>query len=745
MPFDGARWAIELAAVDKTAQAFSSVERRMKSLSTAQAGLKVDAAGQSAMGVMALAKGLGVVALGYMAVAKAKEIWNRAAKAGDLGEQAEQIGVNTDQLQAYRFAGAQAGIETEAMDVALTKLAKSAGTAADGNKEMIDRFQQLGVKLLDAKGELRPVADLLPEVARGVLNIGSSSQRTATLMELFGRSGAKMATVLEEVAKGNDSVVGTAKAAGAVLDTDIIQAWENFSDSLKRAELTADVTYAKLGAPIATTALDQIDKVLKSINGTMDQINSKEGFWASVLAESREKGRMGGLRLETPAEIAERRRQELQAELRNPNNAGREAMIQADIDRLNQAAAQQDMAQLGGIQGRGAATPFSSRFFPGPAPSVGARNPVPKGTGDAAAKTYQSVIESAKDYTAQKKAETAAIGLNVEQAARLKHEQELLNKASSDANQLTPAQIANLKGLAAGMAAADAEFAKATFMDDMNSKAKEFIATQEIERATLYMSQEAAMAYRLEHEALNAAKAKGIELGPQEVAQIKEIAAAQAAVADATRKAKEWADFEKDTMKGFVSDVTHGLREGATVWDAFGKAGENALGRIADKLMDMALDDLFANAFGGKGGGGGGILGSIVGWIGGALGGAAGGGLGGGSGMTFATGGQTPMGVPYLVGERGPEVRIDGRPGQIFNRGQWGAMGGSGGGQAQRIEILLVDDMLDARIANGANVQITRREPKTVAKSVRQSTRLAPAAVAQHPNQREGEWRTAGA
>ena len=64
---------------------------------------------------------------------------------------------------------------------------------------------------------------------------------------------------------------------------------------------------------------------------------------------------------------------------------------------------------------------------------------------------------------------------------------------------------------------------------------------------------------------------------------------------------------------------------------------------------------------------------------------------------------------------------------------------------AQRVEIILISDMLDARIAEGSNVQITRREPSTIGKAVKQSTRLAPAAVSQRNQQREGEWRLAGA
>lgn len=170
-------------------------------------------------------------------------------------------------------------------------------------------------------------------------------------------------------------------------------------------------------------------------------------------------------------------------------------------------------------------------------------------------------------------------------------------------------------------------------------------------------------------------------------------------------------DLGREALGGFVADLRQGLMDGASVWESFGNAATNALGKISDKLMEMALNQLWAAAFPSGGGGGGGIGGGLFGIIGSIFGGGAAGGLGGGSGMTFANGGRTPVGVPYMVGERGPEVRIDGQPGQIFNRSQWNGMGG---GERQRVEIVLMDDMLDARIAEGSNVQIVRATPRLV-------------------------------
>lgn len=560
-----------------------------------------------------LTRFLGPAAVAFLALNKVQQIWAAGMKAGDLGEQAEQIGVNTAQLQAYRFAGAQAGIETEQMDTALTKLAKSMGAAADGGKEQIELFDRLGVKLLDARGELRPVAEVLPEVARGVLAIGSSSQRTATLMELFGRSGAKMTTVLEEIAQGNDAVVAKARAAGVVLDADVIAAWDRVSDAMVKAQLAADTTYAKLGAPIATAGLEVLEKLLKSINGVMNQINSKEGFWASILEESRSKGRIGSgpnaLRLETAAERNARLLAEKQKELGSPAAQGREAIIQAEIDRLNRQGlidrqAGMESAEETARRGR----------LPAMAPaSGGARNPVPKSSGT---DPYAKAVEGAKEYVLSKKAEAEAVGQTVLAASRLKHEQDLLNKATSEGRMLSDAQKAALKDLAGQMAEADNALAKAKYLDDTKTKSEEFIAQQQLEIQTIGMSAEATARLKYETQMLNDARRQGIELTPAEIETIRQRAGAMASVEEQNRREKEWYETKKSAFKGFFTDMKSDLMQGASFWDALGKAAMNALDKITDKLLDMALSDLFDAAFGGgKGGGGsgGGILDGLFG------------------------------------------------------------------------------------------------------------------------------------
>ncbi|MCC0067113.1 MAG: hypothetical protein H6896_08900 [Rhodovulum sp.] len=113
------------------------------------------------------------------------------------------------------------------------------------------------------------------------------------------------------------------------------------------------------------------------------------------------------------------------------------------------------------------------------------------------------------------------------------------------------------------------------------------------------------------HDLLTAAQEAGVEMTPALRAQIDELAEAYASAAtaaerldaaqsDTADRAEEVDRLRQDVVGGLARD----LLDGADAADALA----SALGRVADRLIDMALDGLFTAA----GGGGGGLLGGAI-------------------------------------------------------------------------------------------------------------------------------------
>lgn len=160
------------------------------------------------------------------------------------------------------------------------------------------------------------------------------------------------------------------------------------------------------------------------------------------------------------------------------------------------------------------------------------------------------------------------------------------------------------------------------------------IEALEIEASTFSMSEREAAKYRATKELVNAAEKEGIKITPQMSQEISILADRYAQVTkslEELRDRQEAIDFLKDSTKSFLQDFNSGLRDGASAWESFREAGANALERISQKLIDMAVNDLFSKAFGGNQGfgfgglmnafGGGGLSMGNIGGTGGVLGG----------------------------------------------------------------------------------------------------------------------------
>jgi hypothetical protein len=105
-------------------------------------------------------------------------------------------------------------------------------------------------------------------------------------------------------------------------------------------------------------------------------------------------------------------------------------------------------------------------------------------------------------------------------------------------------------------------------------------------------------------------------------------------VADEARRAAEAAaQFGKELVGGFVSDLRNGLKNGEGFFQSFANAANRALDKVVDKLLNNVLDAIFQVNGAASGMGGGGLFGGLLGGIGRIFG--------------FADGGYTGRGHKY--------------------------------------------------------------------------------------------------
>jgi lambda family phage tail tape measure protein len=184
--------------------------------------------------------------------------------AGSLGEVSAQLGVTTKDLQTLRYAAGQTGISQEELETGLSKLAVTLGKVAAGAKAPTAALNAIGISVDQLKG--KDTGEALRIIADGLAKVEDRSQRAAVEVALFGRSGAKLDTLLAGGSRQINELSAAAERLGIVLSDEQIQRADDTADKL-------DALKTVLAARIAGEVADNADSILKLADSLFELVN----------------------------------------------------------------------------------------------------------------------------------------------------------------------------------------------------------------------------------------------------------------------------------------------------------------------------------------------------------------------------------------------------------------------------------------------------------------------------------------
>lgn len=304
----------------------------------------------SVLGAVGVGLGIGAAVSGFMALADA---------VGNLGEQADQVGVTIPELQAWQALGVQFNVTADGMATALQRFTRTLGEAAEGNEEAAAKFVRLGVSIRDSSGELRAPGDVIRDVARGISELDSPSQRAAAAVGLLGRAGQQLIPILVDVGDKQTDVVTRARDMGAVISAETSASFDKFGDSLAEFGRRVYVFIANVLEPLARG----IGNIFEAMNQTLSRaaqasrVRAGEGTAGDleraqeILARQREAEARVREDFERRRTRGQFTRRELEPEQRRVEAAAAEtARLEAEVTRIQglaQAQRTQQEAEAG--------------------------------------------------------------------------------------------------------------------------------------------------------------------------------------------------------------------------------------------------------------------------------------------------------------------------------------------------------------------------------------------------------------
>jgi len=199
--------SILISAKDGASRVLAGIEDRMKKFGSSVAGTMTQ-----------IAAGFGI---GFGVTQIVSGLKNAVEQIDRLADSASNLGVSTDAFQALQWVATKTGNSFEQVQQVFEKV--KIAQSGIGDKKIQDALAQLGISA-QKFASLKP-EDAFAQLGRAITNANDPLQAFKEVTEIFGEKlGPKMLEMLRSVAgDGFGAVIDQAKAAGAVLEEELVQ------------------------------------------------------------------------------------------------------------------------------------------------------------------------------------------------------------------------------------------------------------------------------------------------------------------------------------------------------------------------------------------------------------------------------------------------------------------------------------------------------------------------------------------
>lgn len=217
-----------ISAVDKITPTLKGVQRAARM--TSKTLRDIGRSGRNLMGSLGLPAGLAFGSVIYGATRAASAALQYA---GSVQDAAARTGASTTEYQTLVAMLEQVGGSAEDAEMAFTQFNKGISNADAGvDKSFAALLNQLKIPIRDAKGNVRSLADMMPELADAFEKNTDHALRTRMAMELFGKSGSKLIPILKGGRKAYAEYIAEQERLGIIIGDKSIGALDDMGDSL---------------------------------------------------------------------------------------------------------------------------------------------------------------------------------------------------------------------------------------------------------------------------------------------------------------------------------------------------------------------------------------------------------------------------------------------------------------------------------------------------------------------------------
>lgn len=218
----------------------------------------------------------GIKGIGQAAVAQLDTM-------GELDDNAQKIGMSAESLQEWQYAAKLGGMESETLVRSLEKQQKSFADAKTGSTALAESYAALGINV-EAVGSSE---EALNAVIDALADCEDETTRNAVANDIFGKSYAELAPLLNLGSKGIAELRQEARDLGLVLSDETVAASAEAGDSFDKLTGMIDTTKSRILSGFLPSLSRVADGLREKLNTRAAQKQlTKLGESAGKIAES---------------------------------------------------------------------------------------------------------------------------------------------------------------------------------------------------------------------------------------------------------------------------------------------------------------------------------------------------------------------------------------------------------------------------------------------------------------------------
>jgi len=197
-----------------------------------------------------------IMAVGGAALGMANKY---AGMGDDIAKTSTKLGIGTDALQEMQYWASQNGIEASAMERGVGRLNQRVGRAATGNEKYAGAFEDLGISIHDANGNIRDTESVMQDTVAALREIEDPATRSAMASEIFGTKMARdLMPALEDSSLSLEDAKEKIHEMGGVMSEDAVRSAEKYEDAMDDLKREFGGVFMEIGTkliPIITDSL----------------------------------------------------------------------------------------------------------------------------------------------------------------------------------------------------------------------------------------------------------------------------------------------------------------------------------------------------------------------------------------------------------------------------------------------------------------------------------------------------------